>query len=138
MKEIIQGRVETYEFCLTRQQDVAFAQLTGDNNDIHYQDQPLLEFGGEIGRNVVHGMFSVTTVTCFLRNSFLEASVEVLEMSCDFLRPILVDQVCDATFTILEVSATEKTAHIQCRVSNCNGQVKKRLVVDYTIRYPTL
>jgi acyl dehydratase len=138
MKDIIQGRMETHEFFLTRQQDLAFAKLTGDTNNIHYCDQPLAEFGGEVGSNVVHGMLSVTRVTRFLQNDFLEAEVGMVETNILFRRPILVDQVCDATFTILEVSETKKTVHIQCRVSNCNGRVKERLVVDYTIKHPAL
>jgi len=104
----------------SREEVLAFARLTGDNNPIHIDE----EFGkkSQFGRNIVHGNLVVATFSADIGNKFPGPGTIVIQKEIVFIRPVFIGETYTLLSKISSIDRNEHTAVIKCFLKNNSGK----------------
>jgi len=97
----------------------AFAELSGDYNPIHLDD----EFAAttQFGRRIAHGMISGALISAVLGYEFKERKVVYLSQTMKFIAPVFIDDTVTATATVTHIRADKPIITIETVCTNQNG-----------------
>ncbi|AZQ62340.1 MaoC family dehydratase [Flammeovirga pectinis] len=101
-------------FSFTQEQVNAFAELTGDTNPIHIDE----EFASKtpFKKPIMHGFLSASIFSRVLGTEFPGNGSVYLSQTMNFLRPMFVDEEYQATFTVTDIDSKRKTAIIKTEI----------------------
>ena len=104
----------------SREDVLAFARLTGDNNPIHIDE----DFGenSQFGRNIVHGNLVVATFSADIGNKFPGPGTIVIQKEIVFIRPVFMGETYTLLSKISSINRNENTAVIKCFLKNSSGK----------------
>ncbi|WP_456425683.1 MaoC family dehydratase [Rhodocaloribacter sp.] len=97
---------------ITAEEVRAFAELSGDDNPIHVDEE--YARGTRFGKPIVHGVYLLGIVSKVLGRDFPGHGSVAVNISCRFLRPVLVDS--EATVEVRVAEKLEKHRHIRMRI----------------------
>ncbi len=98
----------------------AFAELSGDYNPIHLDD----EFAKTtmFGKRIAHGMISGALISAVLGYEFKERKVVYLSQTMKFTAPVFIDDTVTATATVTNIREDKPIVTIECICTNQNGE----------------
>jgi 3-hydroxybutyryl-CoA dehydratase len=107
----------------------AFAELSGDYNPIHLDD----EFAAKtrFGRRIAHGMISGALISAVLGNEFKERKIVYLSQTMKFIAPVFIDDTITATGTVVKIREEKQIVTLETVCANQRGEtvVKGEAVV---------
>ncbi len=106
------GQSFTFERHLSADDVRAFADISGDDNPIHVDEQYARRTRFE--KPIVHGVLLIGIVSKVLGRDFPGHGSVAVSISCRFLRPVPVDSTITVEVKIAE--KIEKRKHIRARV----------------------
>jgi len=114
---------DTYTYGIQfKQTDVnTFAQITGDNNPIHWD----ADFAAKtvFGKPIVHGFFSASVFSMVFGTKFPGEGTIYLYQDMKFLAPVFVEQPYKAKFEVLEVNTEKHIGVIKCVLEDETGKI---------------
>jgi 3-hydroxybutyryl-CoA dehydratase len=98
----------------------AFAELSGDYNPIHIDD----EFAKttRFGKRIAHGMISGALISAVLGYEFKERKVVYLSQTMKFVAPVFLDDTVTATATIVNIREDKPIVTVETVCTNQNGE----------------
>ncbi|MEN7546600.1 MaoC family dehydratase [Rapidithrix thailandica] len=114
MAKLQVGDMHESEFSLLQNQVNAFAELTGDHNPLHLD----AEYAAKtvFKRPIIHGFLSASIFSKVLGTEFPGEGSVYLSQQMAFKRPMYVETLYKAVFTIEEVNEAKHTARISTRI----------------------
>lgn len=107
----------------------AFAELSGDYNPIHLDD----EFAAktQFGKRIAHGMISGALISAVLGYEFKERKVVYLSQTLKFTAPVFLDDTVTATATVTNIREDKPIVTLETVCANQDGKtvVKGEAVV---------
>ena len=107
----------------------SFAELSGDFNPIHLDD----EFAKttQFGRRIAHGMISGALISAVLGYEFKERRVVYLSQTLKFVAPVFIDDTVTATATVTNIRADKPIVTLETVCTKETGEtvVKGEAVV---------
>ncbi len=99
----------------------AFAELSGDFNPIHLDD----EFAAKtlFGRRIAHGMICGALISAVLGNEFKERKIVYLSQTIKFIAPVFVDDIITATATVKEIREDKPIVTIETVCTKESGEI---------------
>ena len=109
------GAVFTHEFSYTQEEVNLFAQVTGDNNPIHTD----AEYAATtmFKKPIMHGFLGGSIFSKVFGTLFPGEGTIYLKQSMSFVKPMFVDTMYVATFTVKEVHAEKNRAIVETIIS---------------------
>lgn len=98
--EIVIGRMYSFERTITREDVIAFSNLTGDRNPLHVNEK----FGreSEFGRNIVHGMLVGSLFSALVGMYCPGEKCLYLGQTLQFRLPLYYDDTVEVRGTVME------------------------------------
>ena len=107
----------------------AFAELSGDYNPIHLDE----EFAAKtrFGRRIAHGMISGALISAVLGNEFRARKIVYLSQTMKFVAPVFLDDTITASGTVSKIREDKQIVTLETVCSNQRGEtvVKGEAVV---------
>ena len=107
----------------------AFAELSGDYNPIHLDE----EFAAktQFGKRIAHGMISGALISAVLGYEFKERKVVYLSQTLRFIAPVFLDDTVTATATVTKIREDKPIVTLEtvCRNQKNESVVKGEAVV---------
>jgi len=118
------GDVFTKSRLVTDELVRAFAELSGDFNPIHLDE----EFAAttRFGRRIAHGMLSGAFISAVLGNEFRERQIVYMQQKMRFVAPVFIGDTVTATATVKHIRKEKQIVTID---TNCTNQDGKEVVV---------
>jgi len=98
----------------------AFAEATGDNNPIHFDDEAAAQ--SIFGRRVAQGMLTAGFLSGVFGTQFPGYGTVYLSQSVKFLRPVFLGDTVTLRFKVLEVLAEKNRLRVETIGLNQAGQ----------------
>lgn len=119
------GSVFRHSFSFTQEDVNAFMKLSGDSNPIHWDEAyaALTPFK----KPIIHGVLGSSIFSKVLGTVFPAEGTIYLTQAIKFLRPLFVDTVYEAVFTIKEVDEKKHKALIATQIFQ---EGNKKICVD--------
>jgi acyl dehydratase len=95
------GDVFTHDIIYTQEQVNLYAQISGDTNPLHIDEQTGKD--SMFGRNIIHGHFSASVFTKIFGVLYFADGHVYMKQSCTFLKPMFVDTPYQAVITVKEI-----------------------------------
>jgi 3-hydroxybutyryl-CoA dehydratase len=97
-----------------------FAELTGDHNPIHLDD----EFAGttRFGRRIAHGMLGASLISAVLGNDLPGAGSIYLSQTLRFLAPVYLGDTLTARVTVTKIRDDKPIATLETVCLNQHGE----------------
>jgi acyl dehydratase len=116
------GQTYTHEFSFTQEEVNRFAEVTGDKNPVHidaaYAEKTMFK------RPIMHGMLGASLFSKVFGVLFPGEGTIYLKQSLSFMRPMYVDTIYEAVFTVKEVIKDKNRAIVETLIKDkVNGQV---------------
>lgn len=99
----------------------AFAEVSGDHNPIHLDDEYAKQT--RFGRRIAHGMLSGAFISAVLGNEFRGLTIVYLSQSMRFTAPTFIGDVITTTATITAIREDKGIVTIETVCSNQDGAV---------------
>jgi acyl dehydratase len=98
----------------------AFAELSGDYNPIHLDD----EFAAKtrFGKRIAHGMISGALISAVLGYELKDRKVVYLSQTMKFTAPVFIDDTVTATATVTNVREDKNIVTVETICANQNGE----------------
>ena len=98
----------------------AFAELSGDYNPIHLDE----EFASKtrFGKRIAHGMISAALISAVLGNEFKEKKVVYMSQELRFIAPVFIDDTVTATATVKNIREDKPIVTIETVCTNQSGE----------------
>ncbi len=114
------GQKYTHSFSYTQDQVNAFAEVTGDNNPVHLDE----EFASKtiFKKRIAHGMLGASILSKVFGTIFPGNGTIYLNQTLNFLRPMFVDETYDAVFEVKELINEKNRAIILTTIFNSEGK----------------
>jgi len=102
----------------------SFADLSGDYNPIHLDD----EFAKttRFGRRIAHGMLSGAFISAVLGYEFEARKIVYLSQTMRFVAPVYIDDTITTTATITKIREEKGVVVMETRCTNQTGEVTLR------------
>jgi len=99
----------------------AFAELSGDHNQIHLDD----EFAKRtrFGRRIAHGMLSGAFISAVLGQEFRERRIVYLSQTMKFTAPAFIGDTITTTATVTRIREDRPVVTLETVCSNQDGVV---------------
>lgn len=117
------GDTFNYSFSFTQEEVNLFAQVTGDNNPIHLDEEKAAQ--SIFRRRIIHGFLGGSVFSKVFGTLWPGYGTIYMEQDLQFKRPMVVDHTYTATFEVLEILPKNK-AIIATQVLDEN----QKLVID--------
>ncbi len=98
----------------------AFAELSGDYNPIHLDEQ----FASKtiFKKRIAHGMITGALISAVLGNEFKEKKIVYLSQTMKFIAPVFIDDTITATATVKEIREDKPIVTTETLCTNQNGE----------------
>ena len=98
----------------------AFAELSGDFNPIHLDE----EFARttQFGKRIAHGMISAALISAVLGYEFKERRVVYLSQTLKYVAPVFLDDTVTATATVINIREDKPIVTLRTVCANQNGE----------------
>ncbi len=98
----------------------AFAELSGDFNPIHLDE----EFAKttQFGKRIAHGMISGALISAVLGYEFKERRVVYLNQTLKFVAPVFLDDTVTATATVINIREDKPIVTLETVCANQAGE----------------
>lgn len=110
------GDTYTYEFKYTQEQVKMFAEVTGDNNPIHLDEEYAATT--PFKKPIIHGFLSGCVFSKVFGTLFPGEGSIYLGQTMSFMRPMFVDTAYEATFEVKEIISKRNTAIITTQIKD--------------------
>jgi len=102
----------------------AFAELSGDHNPIHVDE----EFAKttRFGRRIAHGMLSGAFISAVLGYEFAKRKIVYLSQTMRFTAPVFIGDTITATATVTHIREDKPIVTLETLCTNQNGEVTLR------------
>ena len=112
----------THEFSYTQEDVIKFAEVSGDTNPLHLDK----EFAATtvFKQPIIHGILAASVFSKVLGTTFPGPGSVYLGQQMNFLRPMFVDTVYRAEFTIKEVDGKKGSAIISTEIFDATTNKK--------------
>lgn len=99
----------------------AFAELSGDHNPIHLDE----EFAAttRFGKRIAHGMLSGAFISAVLGYEFGERKIVYLSQTMKFIAPVFIDDTITTTATVTRIREDKGIVILDTICSNQNDEV---------------
>lgn len=98
----------------------AFADLSGDYNPIHLDEE--FAKNTRFGRRIAHGMISGALISAVLGYEFKERKIVYLAQTMKFIAPVFIDDTVTATATVTNIRGDKPIITIETICTNQNGE----------------
>jgi acyl dehydratase len=117
---IKQGDIYTHEFSFTKEDVIKFAEVSGDKNPIHLDD----EYAAKtiFKRRIVHGFLGASIFSKVFGMLFPGEGTIYLSQNLKFMAPMYENEVYTAKFTVLEVIPDKHRAKIETLILDKEGK----------------
>lgn len=99
----------------------AFAEVTGDNNPLHLDDD--YAAGTRFGRRIAHGMIAAGLVSAAIANDMPGPGTVYLNQTLKFKLPVYPGDTVTATVEVLSVRPDKPIVTLSTVCANQNGDV---------------
>lgn len=110
------NQVYTHEFKFSQEEVNQFAQVTGDKNPVHtdaaYAATTMFK------RPIMHGMLSASLFSKVFGTLFPGEGTIYLKQSLSFMKPMYVDTVYEAVFTVKDVIRDKNRATVETLIKD--------------------
>jgi acyl dehydratase len=110
------NQVYTHEFKFSQEEVNQFAQVTGDKNPVHtdaaYAATTMFK------RPIMHGMLSASLFSKVFGTLFPGEGTIYLKQSLSFMKPMYVDTLYEAVFTVKEVIKDKNRATVETLIKD--------------------
>ena len=98
----------------------AFAELSGDYNPIHLDD----DFAAKtrFGKRIAHGMISGALISAVLGYELKARKIVYLSQTLKFTAPVFIDDTVTATATVTNIREDKPIVTIETVCTNQNGE----------------
>lgn len=98
----------------------AFAELSGDYNPIHLDD----EFASKtrFGKRIAHGMISGALISAVLGYELKDRKIVYLSQTLKFTAPVYIDDTVTATATVTNIREDKPVVTVETICTNQNGE----------------
>lgn len=98
----------------------AFAELSGDYNPIHLDD----EFAAKtrFGKRIAHGMISGALISAVLGYELKDRKIVYLSQTLKFTAPVFIDDTVTATATVRNIREDKNIVTVETICTNQNGE----------------
>lgn len=99
----------------------AFAELSGDHNPIHLDD----EFAAKtrFGKRIAHGMLSGAFISAVLGYEFQERKIVYLSQTMKFIAPVFIGDTITTTATVVRIREEKGIVILETICTNQNNEV---------------
>ena len=106
--------VYKHQFSFSQADVILFAQVTGDNNPIHLD----LDFAAKTNfkKPIIHGALASSIFSKIMGTTFPGYGSIYMKQVSEYIRPMYVDMVYEAVFTVTNINATKHTAEISTEI----------------------
>ncbi len=98
----------------------AFAELTGDRNPLHMDDDYAQTT--RFGRRIAHGMLSASLISAVLGNELASEGVIYLSQTVRFIAPVYPDDTVTARATIIKIREDKPIVTLETIWQNQHGE----------------
>ncbi|MDR1847174.1 MAG: MaoC family dehydratase [Bacteroidales bacterium] len=98
-----------------------FAQITGDNNPIHINEQYAAQT--PFGKPIVHGFYAGSVFSKVFGTMFPGEGTIYMFQDMAFLAPVFVEQDYVAKFEVVEINEEKHRATVKCTLETLDGKV---------------
>lgn len=111
----------TTERLVTEELVRAFAQVSGDFNPIHLDE----EFAKttRFGRRIAHGMLSGAFISAVLGNEFAERKIVYLSQTMRFTAPVYIGDTVTATATVMHIREDKPIVTLETVCTKQTGEM---------------
>ena len=99
----------------------AFAELSGDHNPIHLDEQFAAKT--RFGRRIAHGMLSGAFISAVLGYEFQERKIVYLSQTMKFVAPVFIGDTITTTATVIRIREERGIIILETICTNQNGEV---------------
>lgn len=114
------GDVAEFSKTITAEDVRAFAELTGDRNPVHLDDEFARK--SRFGRRVAHGMLTASLISSVLANKLPGEGTVYLSQSLQFVAPVYLDDTVTARVTITKIREDKPIATLETICVNQRGE----------------
>ncbi len=113
MTPFIEGSVHHHVFTITQQQVEMFAEVSGDKNPIHLDEE--YAKNTKFGKRIIHGMFGASIISFVMGMKFPGPGSVYLKQNLEFKRPMFPDTEYEGVFTVKAID-DKKRATVQTNI----------------------
>ena len=114
LQELSIGMSDSIEKTISSQDVENFAQLSGDTNPIHLDDD--YAKSTSFGQRIVHGMFSAALISAVAGTKLPGPGGVYLSQSLKFRKPIYIGDTVKALLTISDINERRNRVTMDCKV----------------------
>ncbi|MBA2733136.1 MAG: MaoC family dehydratase [Acidobacteria bacterium] len=115
------GATAAYSKKITDNDIQAFAELTGDHNPLHLDDDYARTT--RFGRRIAHGMLSASLISTVLGTELASEGVISLGYTVRFIAPVFPDDTVTARATIIKIREDKPIVTLETMCENQHGEV---------------
>jgi acyl dehydratase len=98
----------------------AFAEVSGDHNQLHLDDG--FAASTRFGRRIAHGMLSGAFISAVLGYEFVERKIVYLSQTMKFTAPVFIGDTVTTTATITHIREDKNIVTLDTICRNQNGE----------------
>jgi acyl dehydratase len=121
MDKIKVGDSYSHKTRYTQEQVDRFADVTGDNNPIHINQEYAAKT--PFGKPIVHGFFAGAVFSKVFGTMFPGEGTIYMYQEMAFLAPVFVEKDYIAKFEVIEVNQEKHRAVVKCTLEDSEGKV---------------
>ena len=114
------GDAATRSRTITDEDIRAFAELTGDHNPVHLDDD--YAAGTRFGRRIAHGMLGASLISATLANELPGRGAVYLSQSLRFIAPVLPGDTVTASVTVTKARENKPILTLETVCTNQRGE----------------
>jgi len=114
------GDAATRSKTITDEDIRAFAELTGDRNPVHLDDE--YAAGTRFGRRIAHGMLAASLISATLANELPGRGTVYLSQSLRFVAPVLPGDTVTARVEVKKVRGDKPILTLETVCTNQRGE----------------
>ena len=99
----------------------AFAEVSGDHNPIHLDEE--FAANTRFGKRIAHGMLSGAFISAVLGNEFRELRIVYLSQTMTFVAPTYIGDVITVTGTVTNIRQDRGIVVLETNCTNQNGDL---------------
>ena len=122
------GDAATREKTITDDCIRAFAELTGDHNPVHVDDE--YAAGTRFGRRIAHGMLAASLISATLANELPGRGTVYLSQSLRFVAPVFPGDTVTARVAVVKVREDKPIVTLE---TVCTNQRGEKLIVGEAV-----
>jgi 3-hydroxybutyryl-CoA dehydratase len=114
------GSTASFSKKITEQDVVTFAQLSGDNNPMHLDEN--YAKGTRFGARIAHGAFSFAVISTVLGTRLPGPGTIYMSQTLKFLKPVYFDDTITGTAEITAIRADKGIVTLKTACTNQRGE----------------